>query len=34
MSLPVWAWIALGLGVVALIVFVVVIWAYPQDNSF
>jgi len=32
--MPVWAWIAIGLGVLALGFFVLVIWAYPRDNSF
>lgn len=30
----VWAWIAIGLGAAALVFFVLVIWAYPRDNSF
>lgn len=34
MSLPIWIWILIGLGVVAVGFFVVVIWAYPRDNSF
>jgi hypothetical protein len=32
--MPVWAWIAIGLGVLAVAFFVLVIWAYPRDNSF
>jgi len=33
--MPVWAWcIAIGLGVLAVAFVVLVIWAYPRDNSF
>jgi hypothetical protein len=31
---PVWGWIALGIGVLAVAFVVLVIWAYPRDNSF
>jgi hypothetical protein len=30
----VWAWIAIGVGVLAVAFVVLVIWAYPRDNSF
>jgi len=33
-DLPVWAWIAIVLGAIFLVVFVLAIWAYPDDNSF
>lgn len=32
--MPIWGWILIGLGVVAVGVVVAVIWFYPQDNSF
>jgi hypothetical protein len=32
--MPLWAWIAVGLGAVLLVALVLAIWAYPRDNSF
>lgn len=32
--MPVWLWILLILGGLALVALVVAIWAYPRDNSF
>lgn len=29
-----WAWIVLGLGVLFVVVVVLAIWNYPDDNSF
>jgi hypothetical protein len=31
---PFWGWILLGLGAALLVLFVVTIRAYPDDNSF
>ena len=33
-ALVTWGWILVGLGALALIVFVLAIWFYPRDNSF
>jgi hypothetical protein len=32
--MPYWGWILLGLGAVLLVIFVITIKAYPEDNSF
>lgn len=32
--MPYWAWIAIVLGAVLLVIVVITIKAYPQDNSF
>ncbi|QDU67508.1 hypothetical protein Pla86_25920 [Planctomycetes bacterium Pla86] len=32
--MPFWAWILLGLAAVLLVIIVVTIKCYPQDNSF
>ena len=32
--MPVWGWILLVLGVLAVAFVALVIWAYPRDNSF
>lgn len=32
--MPFWAWILLVLGAILLVIFVITIKAYPEDNSF
>ena len=32
--MPLWGWIGLGLLALFLVVFVLAIWHYPDDNSF
>ena len=32
--MPVWTWILIVVGVLAAAFVVLVIWAYPRDNSF
>ncbi|QDU85024.1 hypothetical protein Pla163_21470 [Planctomycetes bacterium Pla163] len=32
--MPLWAWIALVLGIVFLVVFVITVANYPEDGSF
>ena len=32
--MPVWGWILVILGALAVVALVLVIWAYPRDNSF
>jgi len=32
--MPFWAWILIGLAAVLLVIFVITINSYPEDNSF
>lgn len=32
--MPIWAWILIVVGVLAVLFAALVVWAYPRDNSF
>lgn len=32
--MPLWIWIALGIGVVGLVLFVIAVKGYPEDGAF
>ncbi len=32
--MPLWGWIAIGLGLACLIVLALAVWGYPRDGSF